>query len=124
MVLVSVLLRRKRKREERNGISIDHLHKFNQRNISAWNMKKLMSIVKQGVFSTVDDKIQDSTDEVTVHITTKNQAKAVARNVFFNVVNPHFECVSYTKLINQFNEYETHLDSRLTTYIKPFLQQP
>lgn len=62
--------RKKKKKEERNNISVDHLHKLNQRNISAWNKKKLMSLVKQRVFSTLDDKIQGCTDDATVHIIT------------------------------------------------------
>nr|GEU31339.1 mechanosensitive ion channel protein 6-like [Tanacetum cinerariifolium] len=30
------------------GTTIDHLHRLNQKNISAWNMKRLMNIVRTG----------------------------------------------------------------------------
>ncbi|KAK9062925.1 hypothetical protein SSX86_020115 [Deinandra increscens subsp. villosa] len=42
------------------GITIDHLHRLNQKNISAWNMKRLMNIVRTGVLSTLDESLQGS----------------------------------------------------------------
>ncbi|RZC47465.1 hypothetical protein C5167_040394 [Papaver somniferum] len=44
------------------GISIDELHRLNQKNISAWKMKRLMKIIRHGVITTLDEKIQDSCD--------------------------------------------------------------
>lgn len=78
------------KKEEQNGITIDHLHRLNQKNISAWNMKRLMNIVRKGALSTLDEKIQGSTgeDEAMVHITSENQAKVAAKKIFFNVAKP------------------------------------
>ncbi|KAK4490242.1 hypothetical protein RD792_000902 [Penstemon davidsonii] len=78
------------KKEEENGISIDHLHRLNQKNISAWNMKRLMNIVRNGTLSTLDEKLQDSTgeDEAMVQITSENQAKAAAKKIFVNVAKP------------------------------------
>lgn len=77
-------------KEEQNGITIDHLHRLNQKNISAWNMKRLMNIVRKGALSTLDEKIQGSTgeDEAMVHITSENQAKVAAKKIFFNVAKP------------------------------------
>lgn len=78
------------KKEEHNGITIDHLHRLNQKNISAWNMKRLTNIVRKGVLSTLDEKIQGASgdDEAMVHITSENQAKVAARKIFFNVAKP------------------------------------
>ncbi|CAK9178370.1 unnamed protein product [Ilex paraguariensis] len=79
---------KKEKDEER--IKIDHLHRLNQKNISAWNMKRLMNIVRKGVLSTLDEQLQESTteDESAVQITNENQAKAAAKKIFCNVSNP------------------------------------
>ncbi|KAK4481376.1 hypothetical protein RD792_012263 [Penstemon davidsonii] len=78
------------KKEEENGITIDHLHRLNQKNISAWNMKRLMNIVRKGVITTLDEKIQDATgeDEKMVQITSENQAKVAAKKIFVNVAKP------------------------------------
>ncbi|KAL8514870.1 hypothetical protein ACS0TY_013815 [Phlomoides rotata] len=78
------------KKEEKDGISIDHLHRLNQKNVSAWNMKRLMNIVRKGVLSTLDEKLQGSTDEdeATVHITSENQAKIASKKIFLNVAKP------------------------------------
>ncbi|CAI9117010.1 OLC1v1018316C1 [Oldenlandia corymbosa var. corymbosa] len=76
------------KKEEEKGIPIDHLHRLNQQNISAWNMKRLMNIVRKGVLSTLDEKLHDSTageDESAVQITSENQAKIAAKKIFCNV---------------------------------------
>ncbi|GFP98242.1 mechanosensitive ion channel protein 8 [Phtheirospermum japonicum] len=73
--------------QQNNGITIDHLHRLNQKNVSAWNMKRLMNIVRNGVVSTLDEKIQGSTgdDETMVHITSEHQARAAAKKIFNNV---------------------------------------
>ncbi|KAK6115125.1 hypothetical protein DH2020_007394 [Rehmannia glutinosa] len=78
------------KKEEENRITIDHLHRLNQKNISAWNMKRMMNIARNGVLSTLDEKIQGATggDEAMVHITTENQAKCAAKKIFENVAMP------------------------------------
>ncbi|KAJ8425021.1 hypothetical protein Cgig2_012980 [Carnegiea gigantea] len=41
------------------GITIDHLHKLNQKNVSAWGMKRLMRIVRYGTLTTLDEQITD-----------------------------------------------------------------
>ncbi|KAI3935328.1 hypothetical protein MKW98_027148 [Papaver atlanticum] len=48
--------------KKKEGISIDELHRLNQKNISAWKMKRLMNIIRHGVLTTLDEKIQDSCD--------------------------------------------------------------
>ncbi|KAK9071804.1 hypothetical protein SSX86_008233 [Deinandra increscens subsp. villosa] len=70
------------------GITIDHLHRLNQKNISAWNMKRLMNIVRTGVLSTLDEQLEGSTrdeDESAVQITNEKQAKVAAKKLFCNV---------------------------------------
>ncbi|XP_057796959.1 mechanosensitive ion channel protein 8-like [Salvia miltiorrhiza] len=84
------------KEEEHNGITIEHLHRLNQKNISAWNMKRLTNIVRKGVLSTLDEKIQGATadeDDTTVPITSENQAKLAAKKIFFNVAKPGFKYI-------------------------------
>ncbi|XP_047322727.1 mechanosensitive ion channel protein 6-like [Impatiens glandulifera] len=77
-------------KKNEDGITIDHLHRLNQKNVSAWNMKRLMNIVRNGVVSTLDEQIQDSSglDESAVQITSECQAKAAARKIFYNVAKP------------------------------------
>jgi len=74
-------------KEEKNVITIDHLHRLNQKNVSAWNMKRLTNMVRKGVLSTLDEKLQGSTgdDEATILITSENQAKSAAKKIFLNV---------------------------------------
>ncbi|KAA8537461.1 hypothetical protein F0562_026852 [Nyssa sinensis] len=77
--------------KKNEGITIDHLHRLNQKNISAWNMKRLMKIVRSGVLSTLDEHKQDSTggeDEFSVQITSECQAKAAGKKIFSNVAKP------------------------------------
>ncbi|KAK4348962.1 hypothetical protein RND71_031717 [Anisodus tanguticus] len=81
---------RKEKEEEEGGITIDHLHRLNQKNVSAWNMKRLINIVRKGVLSTLDEQLQQSggDDEASVEITSEKQAKFAAKKVFNNVAKP------------------------------------
>ncbi|KAH7518348.1 hypothetical protein FEM48_Zijuj09G0162200 [Ziziphus jujuba var. spinosa] len=70
-----------------DGITIDHLHKLNPKNVSAWNMKRLMNIVRHGSLTTLDEQIQDSTrdDEKATQIKSEVEAKAAAKKIFQNV---------------------------------------
>ncbi|KAI3724544.1 hypothetical protein L2E82_36325 [Cichorium intybus] len=67
------------------GITVDHLHRLSQKNISAWNMKRLMNIVRTGVLSTLDEQLQGSTCDEDVQITNEKQAKVAAKKIFGNV---------------------------------------
>lgn len=103
------------KKEEQNGITIDHLHRLNQKNISAWNMKRLINIVRKGALSTLDEKIQGSTgeDEATVHITSENQAKVAAKKIFFNVSKPGAKYIYLEDLMRFMREDEALKTIRL-----------
>ncbi|KAL7198824.1 hypothetical protein ACSBR2_021175 [Camellia fascicularis] len=67
-------------KKQGEGILIDHLHKLNPKNISAWNMKRLIKIVCHGVLSTLDEQILESTngDESTMQIRSELEAKVNA----------------------------------------------
>lgn len=72
------------------GITIEHLHKLNPQNVSAWNMKRLMKIVRNGFVSTLDEQILNSTqeDESNTEIRSEFEAKVAARKIFHNVARP------------------------------------
>jgi hypothetical protein len=76
-----------KKSDDGNGITIDHLHKLNPNNVSAWNMKRLMNMVRHGALSTLDEQILDSSadDENATQIRSENEAKAAAKKIFQNV---------------------------------------
>lgn len=78
-----------KKSDNDNGgtIPIDVLHKMNHKNVSAWNMKRLMNIVRHGALSTLDEQIQGSAfeDENATQIRSENEAKAAAKKIFQNV---------------------------------------
>ncbi|KAJ6416907.1 hypothetical protein OIU84_002735 [Salix udensis] len=73
------------------SITIDHLHKLSPKNVSAWNMKRLMNIIRHGALSTLDEQIQNSNDgdeESATKIRSEIEAKAAARKIFQNVARP------------------------------------
>ncbi|KAH9619617.1 hypothetical protein KSS87_007945 [Heliosperma pusillum] len=81
------------KRHDQQGgdssISIDQLHRLNQKNVSAWNMKKLMRSVRKGVLSSLDDHLDPRMeDDTAMQIRSEKEAKAAARKIFTNVTRP------------------------------------
>ncbi|KAL5984065.1 hypothetical protein ACLOJK_018167 [Asimina triloba] len=97
-------------RSEDDGITIDHLHKFNQKNISAWNMKRLMNIVRHGTLSTLDEQIVDAhsnqEDESAMQIRSEYEAKIAAKKIFTNVAKPGSRCLSQEDLMRFMREDE------------------
>ncbi|XP_010423255.1 PREDICTED: mechanosensitive ion channel protein 7-like [Camelina sativa] len=73
-----------------NRITMDDLHKMNQKNVSAWNMKRLMKIVRNVSLTTLDEQALQNTsdDESTRQIRSEKEAKAAARKIFKNVAQP------------------------------------
>ncbi|GLT65490.1 hypothetical protein SLA2020_379210 [Shorea laevis] len=69
------------------GISIDELHQMNPKNISAWNMKRLMNIIQHDPLSTLDKQIEDGKS---TKIKTELEAKNVAKRIFENVAKLGF----------------------------------
>ncbi|KAI4297810.1 hypothetical protein L6164_037675 [Bauhinia variegata] len=78
-----------------DGITIDHLHKLNPKNVSAWNMKRLMNIVRYGTLSTLDEEKLDTAheDENATQIRNENEAKAAAKKIFQNVARRGSRCI-------------------------------
>ncbi|PKU85111.1 Mechanosensitive ion channel protein 8 [Dendrobium catenatum] len=46
-----------------DGINMDQLHKLNQKNISAWNMKRLMRIVRHETLTILNEQITEESGE-------------------------------------------------------------
>ncbi|TKY75292.1 Mechanosensitive ion channel protein 8 [Spatholobus suberectus] len=71
-------------------MSIKELHKLNRRNISAWNMKRMINIIMHGAFTTLDERIlcSDIEDEPLLQIRSERQAKVAAQKIFQNVAQP------------------------------------
>ncbi|KAI3797022.1 hypothetical protein L1987_39712 [Smallanthus sonchifolius] len=93
------------------GITIDHLHRLNQKNISAWNMKRLMNIVRTGVLSTLDEQLQlqgatGDEDETAVQITNEKQAKVAAKKIFCNVAKQDSKRIFLADLMRFLREDE------------------
>ncbi|KAM3287651.1 mechanosensitive ion channel protein 6-like [Capsicum chacoense] len=96
--------------EPNQGISIDHLHKLNPKNISAWNMKRLIKIVRYGVISTLDEQIHDTKkeDDSSTQIRSEYEAKLAARKIFRNVAKPRSKFI-YLKDLSCFLREEEAL---------------
>ncbi|KAK9677074.1 hypothetical protein RND81_11G120000 [Saponaria officinalis] len=74
------------------GIPVDRLHRLNQKNVSAWNMKRLMKIIRHGGLTTLDEHLVENTiiheDDSATQIRSEVEAKAAARKIFRNVAKP------------------------------------
>ncbi|CAM8945284.1 unnamed protein product [Rhodiola kirilowii] len=82
-------------KKQDDGIPIDHLHRLNPKNVSAWNMKRLMNIVRHGSLTTLDEQLLDATqeDEKQMQIKSEIEAKAAAKKIFQNVAKPRSKCI-------------------------------
>lgn len=74
----------KRKAE---NIQLDHLQKLNQKNISAWNMRRMINMVSRRNLTTLDEQILncERDDESSVQIRSEHQANEAANKIFQNV---------------------------------------
>ncbi|KAJ3680467.1 hypothetical protein LUZ60_016745 [Juncus effusus] len=74
------------------GINIEELHKLNQKNISAWSMKRLMRMVRYGTLTTLEERIrrgeEQGDDDSSMQIRSENEAKIAAKKIFINVAKP------------------------------------
>ncbi|XP_017434322.1 mechanosensitive ion channel protein 6 [Vigna angularis] len=88
-----VLCNKKKKQDEE--MSIEQLRRLNKRNISAWNMKRMINIVMHGSFTTLDERIlcSDVEDEPLLQLRTENQAKIAAQKIFHSVAQPGSQCI-------------------------------
>ncbi|KAI3446301.1 hypothetical protein Pfo_002966 [Paulownia fortunei] len=96
------------KNEDDQGISIDQLHKLNHKNVSAWNMKRLMKVVKNGVLITLDERVLDSSqgDETATQIRSEYEAIGAARKIFRNVAKPRAKFIYLEDLMRFLQEEE------------------
>ncbi|GAA0175817.1 ion channel [Lithospermum erythrorhizon] len=96
------------KNQEEQAISIDHLHRLNPKNVSAWNMKRLMNIVRYGAISTLDEQVlsEANEDENTKQIRNECEAKVAARKIFINVAKPGAKFIHLEDLIRFLREEE------------------
>ena len=78
--------------KQNDGITIDQLHRLNQKNISAWNMNRMINLINTSMVSTLDEQLQDITgdqeDEASLQITSETQAKIAAKKIFRNLAEP------------------------------------
>ncbi|KAG2323223.1 hypothetical protein Bca52824_016436 [Brassica carinata] len=91
-----------------SGISMEHLHRMNHKNISAWNMKRLMKIVRHVSLTTLDEQMLESTyeDESTRQIRSEKEAKSAARKIFKNVAQRGAKHIYLDDLIRFLREDE------------------
>ncbi|XP_021736576.1 mechanosensitive ion channel protein 6-like [Chenopodium quinoa] len=96
-------------KKQDEGITIDHLHKLNQNNVSAWNMKRLIKIIRHGALTTLDEQIVGVTaqdDESTTRIRSEAEAKAAAKKIFCNVAKPFSRYIYLDDLMRFMREDE------------------
>ncbi|KAM3199766.1 hypothetical protein P3L10_032126 [Capsicum annuum] len=92
-------------------------YRLNQKNISSWNMKRWMNMVRKGVLSTLDEKLPQPNyeDKSAVQITSEKKAKAAAKKIFNSVAKPgsnvvdgnfgiHFKSDLQNEDVNAFRE--------------------
>ncbi|XP_021753007.1 mechanosensitive ion channel protein 6-like [Chenopodium quinoa] len=94
------------------GIPIDRLHRLNQKNVSAWNMKRLIRIVRHGFLTTLDERIENTNttheDESTTQIRSEVEAKAAAKKIFRNVARPRSRYIYLSDLMRFMQEDEAY----------------
>ncbi|KAJ0966925.1 hypothetical protein J5N97_023842 [Dioscorea zingiberensis] len=88
-------------KKDEGGIRIDRLHKLNQKNVSAWSMKRLMNIVRYRSILTLDERILQAgdEDESEKEIRSEVEAKAAAKRIFNNVAKPGSKCIYLVDLM-------------------------
>ncbi|KAK8582546.1 hypothetical protein V6N13_069320 [Hibiscus sabdariffa] len=70
-------------KKDNPGIALEHVHKLNQENISAWNMKRLMKMVRHGTLTTLDEHVME--DDSVRQIKSEHEATMAAKKIFQNV---------------------------------------
>ncbi|KAJ3681926.1 hypothetical protein LUZ60_014499 [Juncus effusus] len=88
-------------------ISIEQIYNLSQRNISAWNMKRLIRIVRKGSLTTLDEHIPlKGEDEKTSEIRSEYQAKIAAKKIFINVAKPKAQFIYLSDLLRFMRQAE------------------
>ncbi|KVH96547.1 Like-Sm (LSM) domain-containing protein [Cynara cardunculus var. scolymus] len=89
------------------ALTIDHLHRMNPDNVSAWNMKRLMRIIRHGSLTTLDEQLHDTYDDETgTEIRSEIEAKRAARKIFMNVTRRRSKYIYLDDLMRFLREDE------------------
>ncbi|EHA8587648.1 mechanosensitive ion channel protein 6-like [Cocos nucifera] len=98
----------RQQQEEEEGFTIDQLHKLNQKNVSAWKMKRLMRIVRYGTLTTLDEQAarERGMDDAAMQIRSEYEAKAAAKKIFNNVARPGAKYIYLEDLMRFMREDE------------------
>ncbi|CAN1134649.1 Mechanosensitive ion channel protein 8 [Linum perenne] len=107
----STMVDQKKVDDSKNTISIDHLHQLNTKNVSAWNMKRLMNIVRHGSLSTLDEQIlhganNHELEDESRKIKSEYEAKAAARKIFYNVAGQNARYIYLQDIMRFMREEE------------------
>lgn len=93
--------------EPGSGITVQHLHKLNRQNVSAFNMKRLINMVRSKGVSTfgqgLDENAQED-GEMDTEIWSEWQAIAVAKEIFANVARPDTSYITEDDLMRFMQE--------------------
>ncbi|XP_072955500.1 mechanosensitive ion channel protein 6-like [Typha angustifolia] len=97
-----------RQQQDEEVITVDQLHKLNQQNISAWNMKRLMRIVRYGTLTTLDEQVSDvaGEDESAMQIRSEYEAKIAAKRIFNNVAKHNAKYIYLPDLLRFMRQEE------------------
>ncbi|KAL0717216.1 hypothetical protein Bca4012_066538 [Brassica carinata] len=97
------------KEGDSEGIRIDQLQRMNTDNVSAWNMTKLMNIIRKGALSTLDEHIQDTVEESehATQIRSECEAKIAAKKIFHNVTEPGSRYIHLDDFLRFLSEEES-----------------
>ncbi|CAM6034245.1 unnamed protein product [Sphagnum compactum] len=95
-------------------ISMQTLAKLKQRNVSAWNMKRLINLVKHTGVATLTHNIEDNLmdtdgnmgDQSDREINCEWKAKFAAKQIFNNVARPRCKHITECDLLRFMNEEE------------------
>ncbi|GKV04245.1 hypothetical protein SLEP1_g16430 [Rubroshorea leprosula] len=82
--------------KEEQRISVDHLHKLNPKNVSAWNMKRLMNIIGHGALSTLDEA------KIAAKKIFQNDAKPGSKYVYLKDISRFMRCDEASKTMSLF----------------------
>ncbi|KAH7432464.1 hypothetical protein KP509_07G023800 [Ceratopteris richardii] len=104
---------------EEQAIDISDLHRLNQRNISAWNMKRMINFVRYRSVCTLAQVIDNAGNQLEeepqdVEIESEWQARTVARRIFKNVAKPGARFIVRDDLLRFMREREA--DKAMTLF--------
>ncbi|KAI6690817.1 hypothetical protein NL676_027645 [Syzygium grande] len=111
IVAKSPRLSREASCEQDMKIPIKQLHRLNQKNVSAWNMKRLMNIIRNGTLSTLDEPIlrSDVKDGATLQIRSEREAEKAAKRIFQNVAKRGSKCIYLEDVMRFMSKDEAYM---------------